>query len=58
MEAGAYSLPVRVVENPRATRLTLRIVPGGQALRLTTPPHVSDAFSGAEHLGIDSSSGR
>ncbi|MGI9401156.1 MAG: M48 family metallopeptidase [Rhizobiaceae bacterium] len=42
MEAGAYSLPVRVVENPRATRLTLRIVPGGQALRLTTPPHVSD----------------
>lgn len=42
MEAGAYSLPVRVVDNPRATRLTLRIVPGGQALRLTTPPHVSD----------------
>lgn len=43
MDAGVYSLPVRVVDNPRATRLTLRIVPGGQALRLTTPPHVSDS---------------
>lgn len=43
IHAGTHNLPVRVVENPRATRLTLRIVPGGQALRLTTPPHVSDA---------------
>jgi predicted metal-dependent hydrolase len=37
------SIPVRIIENRRAKRLTLRIVPGARALRLTTPPHVSDA---------------
>lgn len=30
-------------EHDRATRLTLRIVPGGKALRVTTPPHVRDS---------------
>lgn len=35
-------LPVTVRENDRATRLTLRIAPGGQSLRVTTPPHVLD----------------
>jgi hypothetical protein len=42
IEAGGRTLPVAVVENSRATRLTLRIVPGGKALRVTIPPHVSD----------------
>lgn len=43
VEAGGRTLPVTVVENVRATRLTLRIVPGGKALRMTIPPHVSDS---------------
>ncbi|WP_173934584.1 M48 family metallopeptidase [Chelativorans sp. Marseille-P2723] len=33
-------LPLRVVENDRARRLTLRIAPGGVGLRLTVPPGV------------------
>jgi predicted metal-dependent hydrolase len=32
------TLPLRVVENPRATRLTLRIEAGGKGLRVTIPP--------------------
>ena len=35
-------LPVTVVEHRRARRLTLRIVPGGRSLRLTTPPDIDD----------------
>jgi predicted metal-dependent hydrolase len=31
-------LPLRVVENVRARRLTLRIDAGGQGLRVTVPP--------------------
>lgn len=31
------TLPLEVREHPRATRMTLRIEPGGQALRLTVP---------------------
>lgn len=31
-------LPLSIVENPRATRLTLRIQPGGKGLRVTIPP--------------------
>ncbi len=31
-----------MTENSRASRLTLRIVPGGRALKITTPPHVSE----------------
>jgi predicted metal-dependent hydrolase len=31
------SLPLKVVENARATRLTLRIEPGGKGLRVTVP---------------------
>ena len=34
-------LPLSVVENPRATRLTLRIQPGGKGLRVTIPPGLS-----------------
>lgn len=40
--AGGAELPVDIVENRRATRLTLRIAAGGGSLRLTTPPHVSE----------------
>ncbi|MGI9350643.1 MAG: M48 family metallopeptidase [Rhizobiaceae bacterium] len=42
IEIDGRELPVRVVENDRAKRLTLRIVPGGGALKVTTPCHVSD----------------
>ena len=31
-------LPLRVFENPRAKRLTLRIEAGGRGLRITVPP--------------------
>jgi len=41
--ADGRVLPVKVVENARATRLTLRIMPGGKELKLTIPPHVSEA---------------
>ncbi|MFZ1814837.1 MAG: SprT family zinc-dependent metalloprotease [Rhizobiaceae bacterium] len=40
--AAGSLLPVNVVENNRATRLTLRIQPGGRSLKVTIPPHVSD----------------
>jgi len=36
-EVGGRSLPLRVSENPRARRLTLRIKPGAQGLTVTTP---------------------
>jgi len=42
LEACGRTLPVMVVENARATRLTLRIVPGGKSLKVTVPPHVSE----------------
>ncbi|MEO4044376.1 M48 family metallopeptidase [Hoeflea sp. CAU 1731] len=35
-------LPLTIREHSRATRLTLRIEPGGRALRMTVPPGVSD----------------
>src|SRR5690606_7561841 len=34
-------LPLRIAENARATRLTLRIDAGGKGLRVTVPPGVS-----------------
>ncbi|RCS22309.1 M48 family peptidase [Phyllobacterium salinisoli] len=37
-EVAGRTLPLRVVENPRATRLTLRIEAGGKGLRVTIPP--------------------
>lgn len=43
VEADGQRLPVRIVESERARRLTLRILPGGRSLRVTIPPHVSDA---------------
>jgi predicted metal-dependent hydrolase len=35
------TLPLRIVENDRARRLTLRIDAGGQGLRITVPPGVA-----------------
>ncbi|MCO5073902.1 MAG: M48 family metallopeptidase [Rhizobiaceae bacterium] len=37
-EVAGRRLPLRVVENDRARRLTLRIDAGGQGLRITVPP--------------------
>ena len=37
-EVAGRVLPLRVMENPRATRLTLRIDAGGKGLRMTVPP--------------------
>lgn len=42
IEIDGRFLPVKVVENDRAKRLTLRIVPGGDGLKVTTPCHVCD----------------
>jgi predicted metal-dependent hydrolase len=34
------ALPLKIVENPRARRLTLRIEAGGKGLRITVPPGI------------------
>ncbi|MGE3371296.1 MAG: M48 family metallopeptidase [Rhizobiaceae bacterium] len=39
-EVGGRELPLRVVENDRARRLTLRIDTGGRGLRVTIPPGI------------------
>ncbi|MDQ0457961.1 M48 family metallopeptidase [Rhizobium paknamense] len=43
LEVAGRSVPVVIRENPRATRLTLRIEPGGRALRMTIPKGVREA---------------
>jgi predicted metal-dependent hydrolase len=40
-QVAGRSLPLRIVENDRATRLTLRIAAGGTGLRVTVPPGIS-----------------
>lgn len=49
-------LPLAVRENARATRITLRIEPGGHALRLTVPTglphHEVDAFMARHHVWL------
>ncbi|MES5100988.1 M48 family metallopeptidase [Agrobacterium sp. BA1120] len=37
MDVGGRSLPITIKENQRATRITLRIEPGGKALKMTIP---------------------
>lgn len=39
-EVAGRTLPLRIVENDRARRLTLRIDTGGRGLRITVPPGV------------------
>ncbi|MFZ2100738.1 MAG: M48 family metallopeptidase [Oricola sp.] len=40
-EVAGRTLPLRVAENPRARRLTLRIKPGAKGLSVTTPVGIS-----------------
>lgn len=53
IEVNGRRLPLTVRRDPRATRLTLRIEPGGRALRLTVPVRVPereiDAFLERHH---------
>ncbi len=42
IEIDGQILPVKVVENDRAKRLTLRLLPAGDGLKITTPGHVDD----------------
>ena len=42
IEIDGQLLPVKVAENDRAKRLTLRLFPAGDGLKVTTPSHVSD----------------
>lgn len=42
IEIDGRSLPVKVSENERAKRITLRIMPDGEGLKVTTPGHVGD----------------
>lgn len=42
IEIDGQRLPVKVVENERAKRLTLRLFPAGDGLKVTTPSHVGD----------------
>lgn len=37
VSVAGRQVPITVRENPRATRITLRIEPGGRALKLTIP---------------------
>lgn len=37
VDVGGRSLPITIRENQRATRITLRIEPGGKALKMTIP---------------------
>lgn len=41
-EVAGRTLPLRIVQNERARRLTLRIDAGGRGLRITVPPGVPD----------------
>lgn len=43
VEIEGRSMAVKVVENDRAKRIILRISPGGESVKLTTPGHVGDA---------------
>ncbi|NTE87542.1 M48 family metallopeptidase [Agrobacterium rubi] len=37
VDVGGRSVPITITENQRATRITLRIEPGGKALKMTIP---------------------
>ena len=42
IQVDGKSLHVKVAENDRAKRITLRIIPGGDGLKITTPGHIGD----------------
>lgn len=56
------SLPLRVFENPRAKRLTLRIETGGKGIRVTIPPKLPqrelDLFIARHHGWIEMQIGK
>jgi hypothetical protein len=39
---GGREMPLRIIENARAKRLTLRVNAGGRGLRVTVPPGISE----------------
>ncbi|MBS9721686.1 M48 family metallopeptidase [Tianweitania sp. BSSL-BM11] len=41
LDVAGRTLPLKIVQNQRSTRLTLRIDVGGRGLRVTTPPGIS-----------------
>ena len=42
IEIDGTELPVKVVEHPKSKRITLRLLPGGNGLKVTLPAHVGD----------------
>src|SRR5680860_1793471 len=41
LEVDGERLPLKVIEHPRSTRITLRLLPGGNELKVTMPPHMA-----------------
>ena len=46
---GGRRLPLTIRENVRATRMTLRIEPGGKTLKMSVPTGISDRFLHRHH---------
>lgn len=42
IEVDGECLPVRVVEHPSSKRITLRLLPGGEGVKITLPSYVKD----------------
>jgi predicted metal-dependent hydrolase len=42
LDVDGERLPVRVVEHPKSKRITLRLLPGGEGLKVTLPAYVGD----------------
>ena len=42
LEIDGEDLPVKVVEHPTSKRITLRLMPNGEGLKVTMPAHVGD----------------
>lgn len=42
LEVDGETMPVKVVEHPKSKRITLRLMPSGDGLKITMPAHVSD----------------
>lgn len=58
LDVAGRSMPLTIRANPRATRITLRIEPGGRALRLTVPKGLAErevaAFLDRHHGWLES----
>lgn len=42
LQVDGEDMPVKVIEHPKSKRITLRLMPGGDGLKITMPAHVSD----------------